>query len=120
MTDASIDDLIDGLADDLKPIRPRRLLRGGAWTAAAWLIGGGTLLWLLGMRIGQPLHDQHQPEGQKCRLDHQFCTAGAAGAAVLALHCSSDNMVHIALWHGLVVILSAIAGRLILPPLLRW
>jgi hypothetical protein len=29
-------------------------------------------------------------------------------------------MVHIALWHGLVVILSAIAGRLILPPLLRW
>ena len=46
--------------------------------------------------------------------------AGAAGAAVLALHCSSDNMVHIALWHGLVVILSAIAGRLILPPLLRW
>ena len=50
MTDASIDDLIDGLADDLKPIRPRRLLRGGAWTAAAWLIGGGTLLWLLGMR----------------------------------------------------------------------
>ena len=50
MTDVSIDDLIDGLADDLKPIRPRRLLRGGAWTAAAWLIGGGTLLWLLGMR----------------------------------------------------------------------
>ncbi len=216
MTDVSIDNLIDGLADDLKPIRPRRLLRGGAWAAAAWLIGGGTLLWLLGMRhdlahgasmapmpmfafwlivalglaatwsalrMGLPgvgrdysgwrwaglaalalpltalvvglgdthaaMHGMDPHGGMRCTLDGLVAglgvgaalfawlkggaptsleragwvvgvAAGAAGAAVLALHCSSDNMVHIALWHGLVVILSAIAGRLILPPLLRW
>ena len=194
MTDVSIDDLIDGLADDLKPIRPRRLLRGGAWTAAAWLIGGGTLLWLLGMRhdlahgasmapmpmfafwlivalglaatwsalrmglpgvgrdysgwrwaglaalalpltalvvdglvaglgVGAALFAWLKG-GAPTSLERAGwvvgVAAGAAGAAVLALHCSSDNMVHIALWHGLVVILSAIAGRLILPPLLRW
>lgn len=46
--------------------------------------------------------------------------AGAAGATIVALHCPSNDMVHIALWHGLAVVLSAIAGRLLLTPLLRW
>ncbi|MBL0915923.1 MAG: DUF1109 family protein [Sphingopyxis sp.] len=46
--------------------------------------------------------------------------AGAAGATIVALHCSSGDMVHIAFWHGLAVLLSGIAGRIALPPLLRW
>ena len=46
--------------------------------------------------------------------------AGAAGATIVALHCASNDMIHIALWHGLAVLLSGIAGRVLLAPLLRW
>src|SRR3546814_15958327 len=46
--------------------------------------------------------------------------AGAAGATIVALHCASADAVHIALWHGAAVLLSAVAGRLILPSLLLW
>ena len=46
--------------------------------------------------------------------------AGAAGATIVALHCADDDIIHIALWHGAAVLLSAIAGRLLLPSLLRW
>ncbi len=46
--------------------------------------------------------------------------AGAAGATIVALHCASNDVIHIALWHGLAVILSGVAGRLLLAPLLRW
>jgi hypothetical protein len=46
--------------------------------------------------------------------------AGAAGATIVALHCPVDNIVHISLWHGLAILGSGLAGRLLLPPLLRW
>jgi hypothetical protein len=46
--------------------------------------------------------------------------AGAAGATIVALHCASNDVMHIALWHGLAVVLSGVAGRLLLAPLLRW
>ena len=46
--------------------------------------------------------------------------AGAAGATIVALHCASNDMMHIALWHGLAVALSGVAGRVLLAPLLRW
>lgn len=216
MNDASIDALIDGLADELEPVRPRRLVRGTLWVAAGWIAGGALLLWLFGMRhdlaeggamaplamlafwlivalglaaawsalrMGLPgvgrdysgwrwvglaalalpltalfigLGDHHRameamrPEnGLRCTIDGViaglgvgaalFCwlkagaptsparagwvigiAAGAAGATIVALHCSSNDMIHIAVWHGLAVLLSGIAGRLLLSPLLRW
>lgn len=216
MTDASTDALIDGLADDLQPVRPRRLARGGLWVAAAWITVGTLLLWLLGMRhdlaagvmmaplpmlslwliaalglsaawsalrMGLPgvghdysgwrwaglaslalpitalfmgvgdshgaMEAMHPQTGLRCTLDGLVgglgvgialffwlkgsaptsparagwvvgIAAGAAGATILALHCSSDDMVHIAFWHGLVVVCSGVAGRLALAPLLRW
>ena len=46
--------------------------------------------------------------------------AGAAGATIVALHCASNDMIHIGLWHGLAVALSGVAGRVLLAPLLRW
>ena len=59
MSDASIDELIEGLAGELKPVRPRRVLRGGLWVAAGWIAGGALLLWLFGMRhdlaAGKPM-----------------------------------------------------------------
>ena len=216
MNEASTDALIDGLADELQPVRPRRLVRGGLWVAAAWIAVGALLLWLFGMRqdlaagammaplpmlafwliaalglsaawsalrMGLPgvghdysgwrwaglislalpitalffgIGDSHgameamRPQnGLRCTLDGLvggvgvgvalFCwlkgsaptsparaglvigiAAGASGATILALHCSSDNMVHIAFWHGLAVALSGATGRFLLAPLLRW
>lgn len=216
MKDRSLDALIDDLAGELEPVRPRRLMHGGLWVAAGWFVGGALLLWLFGMRhdlaadgamaplpmlafwlivalglsaswsalrMGLPgvgrdysgwrwaglaslalpltalfigFSDHHdameamRPEnGLRCLIDGViaglgvgtalFCwlkagaptsperagwvvgiAAGAAGATIVALHCASNDMIHIAVWHGLAVILSAIAGRLFLAPLLRW
>jgi hypothetical protein len=215
MKDASIDDLIDELAGDLTPVRPRRIARGSLWVAAGWVIGAAALLLLFGLRqdlaargmpplsmlafwltaatglaatwsalrMGLPgvgrdyggwrwavgaslalplaalaacLADGHAAMesarhgvGLDCLLKG-FASglgvgaalffwlrtgaptsparagwvigiaAGAAGATIVALHCATDDVVHIALWHGSAVLLSAIAGRLILPRFLRW
>lgn len=212
----SIDDLIEGLAGDLEPVRPRRLLRGGLWVAAGWIGGGALLLWLFGMRhdlatgvpmaplpmlafwlivalgfaaawsalrMGLPgvgrdysgwrwaglaalalpltailmgvgdshgaMEAMHPRHGMHCMVSGLIAgvgvaaalfawlkggaptsperagwvigiAAGSAGAAVVALHCSSNDMIHIAFWHGLAVPLWAAAGRLLLTPLLRW
>src|SRR3546814_15186029 len=50
MKDASIDDLIDELAGDLTPVRPRRVARGSMWVAAGWVAGAAALLLLFGLR----------------------------------------------------------------------
>ncbi|HWV61922.1 MAG TPA: NrsF family protein, partial [Sphingopyxis sp.] len=50
MKDASIDDLIDGLASDLKSVRRRRVTRGSLWVAAGWLGVGALLIGLFGAR----------------------------------------------------------------------
>src|SRR3546814_19875924 len=50
MKDASFDDLIDELAGDLTPVRPRRVARGSMWVAAGWVAGAAALLLLFGLR----------------------------------------------------------------------
>jgi len=216
MSDAAIDDLIDNLADELAPVRPRRIARGSLWVAAGWAAGAAILFGLGGMRhdlaegvmmpplpllafwlivalglaaawsalrMGLPgvgrdysgwrwaglaafalplsalvmamddghaaMEAAHPENGLHCLmqgvlaglgvgaalfawLKHGAPTsperagwvigiaAGAAGATIVALHCASNDMIHIALWHGLAVLLSGIAGRILLAPLLRW
>lgn len=215
MADASIDDLIDGLASDLKPVRPRRVMRGSMWVAAGWLGVGAALIVLFGgrtglaagampplsmltfwltaaasvaaawsaLRMGLPgvgrdyggwrwavgallalplaalfvfFGDSHASAETAHRGFDIHClaqgvvsglgvgaalflwlragaptsptragwvigiAAGAAGATIIALLCSSDDLVHITLWHASAVPFSAIAGRLILPRFLRW
>lgn len=215
MKDASIDNLIDELAGDLAPVRPRRIARGSMWVAAGWVAGAAALLLLFGLRrdlavrgmpplsmlafwltaatglaatwsalrMGLPgvgrdyggwrwavgaslslplaalaacITDGHaameaarQGFGLRCLLQGVASglgvgaalffwlkagaptsptragwvvgiAAGAAGATIVALHCATDDVVHIALWHGAAVLFSAIAGRLILPRFLRW
>ncbi|OHD09946.1 DUF1109 domain-containing protein [Sphingopyxis sp. RIFCSPHIGHO2_12_FULL_65_19] len=216
MSNLSIDELIDDLAGDLAPVRPRRVARGSLWVAAGWGAGAAALFWLSGvrhdlaggimmpplpllafwlvvalgfaaawsaLRMGLPgvgrdysgwrwaglaalalplsalvmaLGDGHaameaaRPEnGLGCMVEGVFAglgvgaalfawlkagaptsparagwvigiAAGAAGATIVALHCASNDMIHIALWHGLAVALSGIAGRVLLTPLLRW
>ncbi|WP_428628407.1 NrsF family protein [Sphingopyxis sp.] len=216
MTDLSIDHLIDDLASELEPVRPRRVARGSLWVVGGWTVGATLLLWLSGMRhdlaagammpplpllafwlivalgvatawsalrMGLPgvgrdysgwrwaglaalalpfsalvmgFGDHHaameaaRPEnGLRCMIEGVLAglgvgaalfawlkrgaptsptragwvigiAAGAAGATIVALHCASNDMMHIALWHGLAVALSGVAGRLLLAPLLRW
>lgn len=213
MKHASIDDLIDGLAGELEPVRPRRVVRGSLWAVAGWIAGAAGLLWLFGMRsdiasmpplsllsfwliaasgiaatwssvrMGLPgvgrdysgwrwaglaalslplaaivvaLSDGHAAmqaaqagNGLRCTIEGLVSglgvglalfawlkggaptsptragwvvgiAAGAAGATIVALHCPIDNLMHISLWHGLAVAGAAVAGRIILPPLLRW
>lgn len=216
MSNVSIDNLIDDLAGDLEPVRPRRVARGSLWVATGWTAGAALLLWFTGvrhdleggammpplpllsfwliaalglaaawsaLRMGLPgvgrdysgwrwaglaalalplsalvmgFGDTHaameaaRPEnGLRCLIEGVLSglgvgaalfawlkvgaptsparagwvigiAAGAAGATIVALHCASNDMIHIALWHGLAVILSGAAGRLLLAPLLRW
>lgn len=215
MREGSIEDLMDGLAEELKPVPPRKLAGGLMWAAAGWLAGAALLLWLFGMRhdlaaggvpavptlsfwliaatgvaaswsalrMGLPgvgrdysgwrwavlaalslplaallaaIGDGHAAtDAARSGLDAHCLSlgtvsglgvgtalflwlkrsaptsptragwvvglaAGAAGATIVALHCPDDRLIHIALWHGLVVVISAVAGRLILPRFLRW
>ena len=213
MNEASIDELIDGLASELKPVRPRRIARASLWVGAGWLAAAALLLWLFGMRrdmaampamsmlsfwlvaavaiaaiwsalrMGLPgvgrdhggwrwaalaalalplsalfvgLGDGHRAVETARGGTELPClpmallaglgvggalfawlrggaptsparagwvigiASGASGATIAALHCPVDDIVHIALWHGGAVLLAALAGRLALPPLLRW
>lgn len=215
MDKVSIDNLIDGLAGELKPVPPKKMARGLLWTAAGWLAGAALLLWLLGMRhdlaaggmpalsmlsfwliaatgvaatwsalrMGLPgvgrdysgwrwavlqalslplaallsaLGDGHAAmDAARHGLDAHCLSigivsglgvgaalflwlksaaptsperagwaiglaSGAAGAAIVALHCAQDNLIHIALWHASAIVISAVAGRLVLPRFMRW
>lgn len=47
-------------------------------------------------------------------------SAGCAGVVAFTFVCPINSVMHIGLWHGLTVTVCAIAGRLIVPPLVRW
>jgi len=46
--------------------------------------------------------------------------AGSGGVVAFSLVCPINSIMHIGLWHGLAVTVSALAGRLIVPRLIRW
>lgn len=46
--------------------------------------------------------------------------AGAFGLFAYNLHCPSAGVHYIALWYSLTIGLAIVAGRLVVPPLLRW
>jgi hypothetical protein len=46
--------------------------------------------------------------------------AGSLGALAYNLHCPYDSMVYTGLWYGLAVGGAALAGRLVVPRLIRW
>jgi len=46
--------------------------------------------------------------------------AGALGTFVYNLGCPSNSVHYVALWYGISVGSAALAGRLMVPPLLRW
>jgi hypothetical protein len=46
--------------------------------------------------------------------------AGAIGALTYGLACPIDHAGHLGIWHVAPVLLSAVAGRFAIPPLVRW
>lgn len=46
--------------------------------------------------------------------------SGAAGTFVYSLHCPHDDILHVGLWHGGAVVVSALLGRVAVPSLIRW
>jgi len=46
--------------------------------------------------------------------------AGALGAVAYGITCPLDTFSHVGLWHVAPVAISAVIGRLVVPPLIRW
>ena len=46
--------------------------------------------------------------------------AGSSGIFAFALYCPHNDIVHIGLWHGLAVAVSAAIGRLFVPYAIKW
>lgn len=46
--------------------------------------------------------------------------SGCAGVFAISFLCPVDSVIHIGFWHGLAVPLCALAGRLVVPALVRW
>lgn len=46
--------------------------------------------------------------------------AGSFGIFAFSLHCPSNDLYHIGVWHSLSVVVAAAIGRLAVPPLIRW
>lgn len=46
--------------------------------------------------------------------------AGSFGIFAFSFHCAYNDIVHIGLWHGAVVLAAAVIGRMAVPQLIRW
>ncbi len=46
--------------------------------------------------------------------------SGSLGALAYNLHCPFDSVVYIGLWYGVAIAVAAVAGRLVVPRLIRW
>lgn len=46
--------------------------------------------------------------------------SGSLGVLVYSMHCPANSLHYIATWYGLAIALAALAGRLLVPRLIRW
>jgi hypothetical protein len=46
--------------------------------------------------------------------------AGAFGVFTYSLHCPANDIVHIGIWHSAVVLAMGLAGRMLVPGLIKW
>lgn len=78
--------------------------------AASLVTGGALVVWL---RRGAPV---------SLNLAGWFAglAAGSLGTAAYGVSCSVDSVTHLGISHVVPVAVMAIAGRLVVPPLVRW
>jgi hypothetical protein len=77
---------------------------------SALLIGSALTLWLR----------QGAPTGLNRAGWLVGLTAGSFGTFAYSLHCPMNNIFYIGLWYSLAVGMAAVAGRLIVPRIIRW
>lgn len=81
------------------------------WALLASVLTAGTLVWWL--RRGAPVS-----------LDaagwYTGIAAGALGSVAYGFSCPLDGAMHLGVWHVLPVVVTAMLGRLVVPPLVRW
>lgn len=77
---------------------------------ASLLVAAVLLAWL---RSGAPV-------SPKAAGMHLGVAATALGSAIYGITCPLDNVYHLGIWHVLPVIAGALAGRFLIPRLLRW
>lgn len=78
---------------------------------ALGLVNAGVLVWWL--RRGAPT----SPERAGLLVG---VSSGAVGIFAFAFHCPFDSFYHVGLWHMMPLLLGAVIGRLVVPPLVRW
>jgi hypothetical protein len=89
-------------------------LAGWKCLAAGLVFGLGVAVVLtMQLRRGAPTSPERS--GLLCGI-----AAGAAGIFAVSLHCPHSEIMHIGLWHASAVAVSAMAGRWIIPALVRW
>jgi hypothetical protein len=78
--------------------------------ASALFVGGALTIWL------------RQGASVRPKLTGWLTgiAAGSFGTFAYALHCPMTDIVYIGVWYSTAVGLAALAGRAIVPPLLRW
>ena len=81
-----------------------------AGSAFGLLTAGALTVWL---RRGAPV-------SLKSAGTYTGIAAGAIGSFTYGLACPIDDIGHLGIWHVAPVILSGVAGRLAIPPLVRW
>ncbi|NCO47662.1 MAG: DUF1109 domain-containing protein [Sphingomonadales bacterium] len=91
-----------------QPVQGLNCLTNGSMLGL--IVGGALTMWL---RRGAPTSP-----GQAGLLTG--IAAGSLGIFAYSLHCPFGDIYHIGLWHSMTVAVSAIAGRVIVPALIRW
>lgn len=81
-----------------------------AGSAFGLITGGALVLWL---RRGAPV-------SLNAAGVYTGIAAGAIGSFAYGLACPIDGIAHLGVWHVMPVILSAVIGRFVVPPLVRW
>jgi hypothetical protein len=79
-------------------------------TLASLLTGGALLFWL---RRGAPV-------SPNIAGLHLGVGSTALGSAIYGISCPVDMIYHLGIWHALPVVLGGLAGRFLIPKLLRW
>lgn len=99
---------MDEMRAALDPAYGLRCLQMSALCAAA--VGAALTAW---MKRGAPVSPTHA--GWLVGL-----AAGSLGAAAYSISCSENSVMYIGTWYTLAIAVCAIAGRLIVPRVLRW
>jgi hypothetical protein len=95
------------MADLTARTGPWCLIIGGGF---GLIIAGATTLWL---RRGATMRPERT--GMLTGLG-----AGAFGTMIFSLSCTSNSIAYIGIWYSGSILICTLAGRLIIPPLLRW